>query len=135
MSAERELKKLELLIKYSNKLITKNGQAEQVRLSKLDFYKDDEYFNDLLYVSQIYPTLELDDYARFDVRSALYKRINNQLRYITLLDCDDAEREYSQYDWYESKHDIDNCAAAAELKKEVRARLKNPDDYWRTSNC
>jgi hypothetical protein len=131
MSVKSELLKLELLVKYANDLVEKSGIAEQKRRGLLDWRVDNAYFKSLLYVSNIYPDFNGADGVRFNIRSALFKRFDRKLEYITLLDPLEEDYTYPDFDWYEEKNNVDSCEAIAKLRRLVRAMIKNPDNYWR----
>jgi hypothetical protein len=131
MSVKSELIKLKLLVEYANDLVEKSGVAEQKRLGLLDLNVDSRYFKYLLYVSNVYPDFDGNKGVRFSVRNALYKRIGRKLEYITLLDPTNDDYAYPDFDWYESKCNLDCCEAISSLKRLVRAMIKDPDNYWR----
>ena len=132
---KKELKKLELMIEYVNKTSLNLGIAEQKRLGKLDWTINTEYFNYLLYVSGIYANFDGVRGVSFNVRSKLYKRFDSRVEYITLLDPYEDDEINPDFNWYETKCDIDNCTAIQRLKVTIRSMVKNPNGYWRATNC
>ena len=132
----RELRKLEMLVKYANKIVQESGISDQKSRGKLSSKTDaSEYFKQLLETTAIYPDFDGNTGVSFSVRNSLYKRFyqyGNALEYITLLDAVDDD-VCPDYHWYEQKSELAACGAVIALKKQVRGMIKNPDKYWRSS--
>lgn len=130
----KELKKIEALVEYANKLVDEKASKEQARLAKSYIFED--VLNDLFYVTGLYPSFIGKKGVTFTSREALYKNINKRFHYITLLKpVHEPGDDWFDPEWgvYPAKTDIDTCPSLVELKKRARAMIKNPDQYFRAS--
>ncbi len=140
----KELKKLEALCKYANDLVETAGIKDQKEKAELYSVDNHQYFKCLLYVTQVFPDFELVQVGEgvgswrgvdFSIRSALYKRFvfySNNLEYITLLDACEGDDYNSDFYYYKSLQDLDDCESLIKLKQTVRAMIKNPDKFFRS---
>ena len=131
----KELRKLELLCEYANKLVEKAGLNDQKEKSKLYEVDNYQYFKTLLYVSNVLPDFNGNDGVSFSVRDVLYKRFyefDDAIMYITLLEEKHGERYSSDFYYYETKKDMDECESIAKLKSTVRAMIRNPENFFRS---
>lgn len=131
----KELRKLELLCEYANKLVEKAGLNDQKEKSKLYEVDNYQYFKTLLYVSNVLPDFNGNDGVSFSVRDVLYKRFyefDDAIMYITLLEAKHGERYSSDFCYYETKKDMDECESIAKLKSTVRAMIRNPENFFRS---
>lgn len=131
----KELKKIEALCNYANKLVTEAGLKDQYERSKLYDIDNYKYFKTVLYVHKLFPDFRENEGVSFSVRRSLYKRITGlgkEPHYITLLDALDDERFHSDFYYYSKKIDIDECDSLSELKRKARAMIKNPSNYFRS---
>ncbi len=131
----KELKKLELLCNYANKLVDNAGQADQLEKSKLYDVDNSEYFKKLLYVSNVFPSFSDSDGVSFSIRDILFKRIcgcGEEPHFIVLLDPAHGDNYDSDFWYYSRKKDMDECDSIAKLKIKVRAMIKNPSEHFRS---
>lgn len=129
----KELKKIKALCKYSDILVDKAGRKDQKNKAKLYGIDNSEYFKQLLYVETLCINFNENDGVEFSVRDRLYKRIEelgNKLEYITLLDPLDGDRYKSDFYYYSTKKDIDDCESLIKLKRKARDMIKNPSKYF-----
>lgn len=130
----KELKKIEALVEYANKLVDEKASKEKYRLAKS--YIVEDVLNDLFYVTGLFPVFNGKSGVTFTSRELLFKKINGRFHYITLLKSVNV-RDGNWFDpyciRYEVKADIDDCPALEELKTRARAMIKNPDQYFRAS--
>lgn len=132
---KNELKKLELLCKYANTLVESYGMDDQKEKSKLYDIDNDKYFKRLLYVSNVFPSFDGSVGLSFSIRDLLFKRIcgcGKEPHYITLLEPSHGDSFESDFWYYSSKKDMDECESLAELKKKVRSMIKNPKEHFRS---
>ena len=132
---EKELRKLELLCGYANKLVGKAGLNDQKEKSKLYGVDNYQYFKRLLYVNKVYPHFNGNAGVFFSIRRQLSKRLselNDEIVYITLLEARHGENYRSDFYYYETKKDMDECESIAKLKSTVRSMIKNPEKFFRS---
>ena len=134
MNVINELKKLELLVKYANKLVSERGVKELERLGTLDVNIDTNALKSLLNTRQIFAKFKGDKGVVSHERSTLHKRIYGKCHYITLLDPLDDDFIYPDVGTYSVKFDIDECKSIISVKRMARKMIKVPDYYYIASS-